>query len=166
METLIKYLKESLLDDLDTLMSSAEHDVNKSQTIGNDYKINGVYTNGQTRYFCNTFDKRRIKNICKNLYWSDQDIDVYKVTIFNPIENKAVIEMMSYICYIILNGDKTKLKDSGYIKSLFMSAVKDESWYKCLMVNVKEVDSKTIVIQIISTLAINSPGINVFLKMK
>lgn len=165
MKSLINYVKESLLDDFDILDKSSETAAKKSQSIGNDYKVNGVYMNGDSRYFCNTFDKRKIKNACKTLYWEDQDIDVYKVSMFNPIENKSVIEMMGYVCNIILSGGKEKIDDKEYIKTLFKDVVKDDVWYKHLMIDIKE-RYGVIVIYIRSNLAIRSPYINIHLKKK
>lgn len=167
MKSLINYVKESLLDDFDILDKSSETAAKKSQSIGNDYKVNGVYMNGDSRYFCNTFDKRKIKNACKTLYWGDQDIDVYKVSMFNPIENKSVIEMIGYICNIILSGDKEKIYDKDYIKTLFKDVVKDDVWYKhlILMIDVEK-SYNTIVIYIRSDLAIRSPYIKIHLKKK
>ena len=163
MQSLINYIKESLLDDFDVLDKSSEFAVNKSQTIGNEYEVNAVYMHGDSKYFCNTFDKRKIKNICKTLYWGDQDINVYRVSIFQPIENKSIVEMIGYICNIILSGDKEQIADNEYIKSLFKDAVKDDVWYKHLIIDVK-VSYNMIYIR--SNLAIRSPYINVHLKKK
>ena len=165
MQSLINYIKESLLDDFDILDKSSNIAIQKSQTIGHDYEVNNVYMHGDSKHFCNTFDKRKIKNICKTLYWGDQDINVYKVSIFQPIENKSIVEMIGYICNIILSGDKEKIADNEYIKTLFKDAVKDDVWYKHLMIDIKE-SYGVIVIYIRSNLAIRSPYINIHLKKK
>ena len=164
MQSIREYIKESLLDDLDVLDNSSELAINRSQTIGNDYNLKYVYMVGPTRYFCNTFDKRKIKKYTENLYWKNQEICVYDSGM-HIIENKSVEEMLGYICNIILSGDKTKLTDKEYIKSLFKDVVKDEAWFKCLLVRI-EVRQKTILIELVSSLAQRSPKAVIILEKK
>lgn len=77
MKTLKTVLYESLLDDFDDLEKNADTVVKIHQTVGHDYNLRYVYTSGPTRYFCNTFDKRKIKKYTENLYWKNQEIYVY-----------------------------------------------------------------------------------------
>lgn len=72
---------------------------------------------------------------------------------------------MGYICNIILSGDKTKLTDKEYIKSLFKDVVKDEAWFKCLLVRI-EIRQNTILIELVSTLALRSPKAVILLEKK
>lgn len=164
MRSICEYIKESLLDDFDVLDNSSELAINRSQTIGNDYNLKYAYMSGPTRYFCNTFDKRKIKKYTENLYWKNQEISVYDSGM-RIIENKSVEEMVSYICNIILSGDKTKLTDKEYIKSLFKDVVKDEAWFNCLLVRI-EIRPNTILVEIVSTLAQRSPKAVIILEKK
>lgn len=164
MRSICEYIKESLLDDLDVLDNSSELAVNRSQTIGNDYNIKYVYMDGPTRYFCNTFDKRKTKKYVEKLYWGNEEISVYDSGM-HIIENKSIEEMMGYICNIILSGDNNKIMDEEYIKSLFKNVTKDEVWFKRLIVRI-EIRSNTILIEIVSTLAQRSPKAFIALEKK
>ena len=169
MQSICEYIKESLLDDLDVLDNSSELAINRSQTIGNDYNLKYVYMVGPTRYFCNTFDKRKIKKYTENLYWKNQEICVYDSGM-HIIENKSVEEMLGYICNIILSGDKNKIMDKEYIKSLFESVVKDDVmkgkvWFKHLIISTEN-RNNVYYIEIISNLAQRSPKAVIILEKK
>lgn len=162
---LSSYIRESLLDDLDDLINASDSAVERFQTIGNNYIVKNVSISGPARYFCNTFDKRKIKNHVKNLYWDNEEIDVYDSRLY-IIENKSVEEMMRYICNIILSGDNDKIYDGEYIKSLFEPVVKSDSWFKHLIIRITTLNNATVVIQIISGLAQRDPSASIWLKKK
>lgn len=164
MQSIYEYIKESLLDDLDVLDNSSELAINRSQTIGNDYNLKYVYMVGPTRYFCNTFDKRKTKKYTEKLYWGNEEIYVYDSGM-HIIENKSIIEMMGYICNIILSGDKNKIMDKEYIKSLFENVVKDEAWFKHLIIRTEN-RNNVYYIEIISNLALRSPKAVITLEKK
>lgn len=166
MKLISGYMRGSLLDDLDDLIDASDSAIERSQTIGNDYIVDTVNVKGSVQYFCNTFDKKVMKTCTKNLYWGNEEINAYD-SFLRIIENKLVMDMVGCICNIILSADKDKIYDEEYIKSLFKSVVKSDTWFKYLFVRITMFNTiDNIVIEIISGLAQSRPIASICLKKR
>lgn len=114
MQSICEYIKESLLDDFSDLEKSSDRVVSKNQTIGMKYELDSIYINPSANKILNLFDKKKLKEYCKKLYWSDIEPAVYNERgILNRISNKSRLDIISYLCNIILSISRTAL-DSDY----------------------------------------------------
>lgn len=166
MKLISSYIRGSLLDDLDDLIDASDSSIGRFQTIGNDYIVDTVNLKGSVQYFCNTFDKKAMKTCVENLYWGNEEINVYD-SFLRIIENKPIMDMVGCMCNIILSGDKDKIYDVEYIKSLFKPVVKSDTWFNHLIVRIVTFNTiDNIVIGISSELAPGCPIASICLKKR